>query len=113
MQAIVLGGSLRPVSASVSSSSAASEVYKRQPPACGRPSTAWPAGSATPAWCRTTSPVSYTHLRAHETPEHLVCRLLLDITIKPDSLPPPAPPDSRSAPMQATASAVHTPRPPR
>ena len=24
-----------------------------------------------------TPPVSYTHLRAHETPEHLVCRLLL------------------------------------
>ena len=24
-------------------------------------------------------PVSYTHLRAHETPEHLVCRLLLEI----------------------------------
>src|SRR5678815_3512445 len=24
-----------------------------------------------------TNPVSYTHLRAHETPEHLVCRLLL------------------------------------
>src|SRR5678815_5951856 len=24
-----------------------------------------------------TLPVSYTHLRAHETPEHLVCRLLL------------------------------------
>src|SRR5678816_4437722 len=24
-----------------------------------------------------TIPVSYTHLRAHETPEHLVCRLLL------------------------------------
>src|SRR5678815_3134826 len=23
------------------------------------------------------TPVSYTHLRAHETPEHLVCRLLL------------------------------------
>ena len=23
-------------------------------------------------------PVSYTHLRAHETPEHLVCRLLLE-----------------------------------
>src|SRR5678816_557378 len=22
------------------------------------------------------TPVSYTHLRAHETPEHLVCRLL-------------------------------------
>ena len=32
---------------------------------------------------RTTDPVrmytvSYTHLRAHETPEHLVCRLLLE-----------------------------------
>src|SRR5674536_67710 len=26
------------------------------------------------AWAET---VSYTHLRAHETPEHLVCRLLL------------------------------------
>src|SRR5674536_379427 len=27
---------------------------------------------------RLTIPVSYTHLRAHETPEHLVCRLLLE-----------------------------------
>eukprot|EP00658_Telonema_sp_P-2_P000588 TRINITY_DN10222_c0_g1_i8.p1 TRINITY_DN10222_c0_g1~~TRINITY_DN10222_c0_g1_i8.p1 ORF type:complete len:129 (-),score=39.87 TRINITY_DN10222_c0_g1_i8:71-457(-) len=26
----------------------------------------------------TPTPVSYTHLRAHETPEHLVCRLLLE-----------------------------------
>eukprot|EP00658_Telonema_sp_P-2_P083666 TRINITY_DN9122_c0_g1_i4.p1 TRINITY_DN9122_c0_g1~~TRINITY_DN9122_c0_g1_i4.p1 ORF type:complete len:363 (-),score=130.18 TRINITY_DN9122_c0_g1_i4:1-1089(-) len=26
----------------------------------------------------TGGPVSYTHLRAHETPEHLVCRLLLE-----------------------------------
>ena len=25
-----------------------------------------------------TGAVSYTHLRAHETPEHLVCRLLLE-----------------------------------
>ena len=25
-----------------------------------------------------TTAVSYTHLRAHETPEHLVCRLLLE-----------------------------------
>src|SRR5678815_1827350 len=31
---------------------------------------------ATPAPLIT--PVSYTHLRAHETPEHLVCRLLLE-----------------------------------
>src|SRR5674536_289826 len=28
------------------------------------------------------SAVSYTHLRAHETPEHLVCRLLLEKTKK-------------------------------
>src|SRR5678815_1965797 len=28
--------------------------------------------------CRALGPVSYTHLRAHETPEHLVCRLLLE-----------------------------------
>src|SRR5674536_379902 len=28
------------------------------------------------AYLRAWSPVSYTHLRAHETPEHLVCRLL-------------------------------------
>src|SRR5674536_392038 len=27
---------------------------------------------------REREPVSYTHLRAHETPEHLVCRLLLE-----------------------------------
>eukprot|EP01017_Pseudomicrothorax_dubius_P024430 TRINITY_DN2595_c0_g3_i2.p1 TRINITY_DN2595_c0_g3~~TRINITY_DN2595_c0_g3_i2.p1 ORF type:complete len:246 (-),score=42.03 TRINITY_DN2595_c0_g3_i2:4-645(-) len=31
------------------------------------------AGGASPK-----IPVSYTHLRAHETPEHLVCRLLLE-----------------------------------
>src|SRR5674536_58692 len=36
--------------------------------------------SALPAVARVLGPgpVSYTHLRAHETPEHLVCRLLLE-----------------------------------
>eukprot|EP00658_Telonema_sp_P-2_P023472 TRINITY_DN19410_c0_g1_i4.p1 TRINITY_DN19410_c0_g1~~TRINITY_DN19410_c0_g1_i4.p1 ORF type:complete len:245 (-),score=58.59 TRINITY_DN19410_c0_g1_i4:75-809(-) len=29
-------------------------------------------------WKSTVGTVSYTHLRAHETPEHLVCRLLLE-----------------------------------
>src|SRR5678815_6061606 len=29
--------------------------------------------------------VSYTHLRAHETPEHLVCRLLLEKKKKKDN----------------------------
>eukprot|EP00658_Telonema_sp_P-2_P069359 TRINITY_DN58538_c0_g1_i1.p1 TRINITY_DN58538_c0_g1~~TRINITY_DN58538_c0_g1_i1.p1 ORF type:complete len:132 (-),score=39.02 TRINITY_DN58538_c0_g1_i1:82-477(-) len=32
----------------------------------------------------TTGTVSYTHLRAHETPEHLVCRLLLEKKKKKD-----------------------------
>src|SRR5678815_5829134 len=30
------------------------------------------------AYTKNPNPVSYTHLRAHETPEHLVCRLLLE-----------------------------------
>src|SRR5678815_3367484 len=29
-------------------------------------------------WALAVGSVSYTHLRAHETPEHLVCRLLLE-----------------------------------
>eukprot|EP00658_Telonema_sp_P-2_P034564 TRINITY_DN25221_c0_g1_i2.p1 TRINITY_DN25221_c0_g1~~TRINITY_DN25221_c0_g1_i2.p1 ORF type:complete len:256 (+),score=34.97 TRINITY_DN25221_c0_g1_i2:3-770(+) len=40
------------------------------------------AAASQPAFKRRHSslyyPVSYTHLRAHETPEHLVCRLLLE-----------------------------------
>ncbi len=35
-----------------------------------------PAGAIAEA--AAAQPVSYTHLRAHETPEHLVCRLLLE-----------------------------------
>ena len=31
-------------------------------------------------------PVSYTHLRAHETPEHLVCRLLLEKKKTPQTI---------------------------
>src|SRR5678815_5894212 len=30
------------------------------------------------AFGNASGPVSYTHLRAHDTPEHLVCRLLLE-----------------------------------
>src|SRR5678816_3596950 len=30
------------------------------------------------SWSAAKTAVSYTHLRAHETPEHLVCRLLLE-----------------------------------
>ena len=33
------------------------------------------------------APVSYTHLRAHETPEHLVCRLLLENKNSPTHYP--------------------------
>src|SRR5674536_218549 len=35
----------------------------------------WMLDSSSPFYI---APVSYTHLRAHETPEHLVCRLLLE-----------------------------------
>ena len=35
-------------------------------------------GSLTVTSSNSLDPVSYTHLRAHETPEHLVCRLLLE-----------------------------------
>eukprot|EP00658_Telonema_sp_P-2_P036351 TRINITY_DN26322_c0_g1_i1.p1 TRINITY_DN26322_c0_g1~~TRINITY_DN26322_c0_g1_i1.p1 ORF type:complete len:151 (+),score=15.50 TRINITY_DN26322_c0_g1_i1:321-773(+) len=38
-----------------------------------------PAFLVSPTWkWGMDTPVSYTHLRAHETPEHLVCRLLLE-----------------------------------
>src|SRR5678815_5562848 len=47
----------------------------------GRTSSARSGGRASPAARHAAAsrrtPVSYTHLRAHETPEHLVCRLLL------------------------------------
>eukprot|EP00658_Telonema_sp_P-2_P022234 TRINITY_DN18884_c0_g1_i6.p1 TRINITY_DN18884_c0_g1~~TRINITY_DN18884_c0_g1_i6.p1 ORF type:complete len:225 (-),score=29.81 TRINITY_DN18884_c0_g1_i6:18-692(-) len=40
---------------------------------CQAPRPAMPVAAA-----QVGGPVSYTHLRAHETPEHLVCRLLLE-----------------------------------
>src|SRR5678815_3984049 len=51
--------------------------YEQMPsPTGGLPSrvrnSAWPKARGT------FIPVSYTHLRAHETPEQLVCRLLLE-----------------------------------
>src|SRR5674536_397975 len=65
---------LRPPRATLSSSSAASDVYKRQ------------AGYQSVSHASRFQGLnhsshladSYTHLRAHETPEHLVCRLLLE-----------------------------------
>src|SRR5678816_1557595 len=62
----------RPPRSTLDRSSAASDVYKRQ--GRHRPDhhhVHADAGEARDA-------VSYTHLRAHETPEHLVCRLLLE-----------------------------------
>src|SRR5674536_367015 len=62
----------RPPRSTLSSSSAASDVYKRQIVYCPVPPLQHePEMIAAAA-------VSYTHLRAHETPEHLVCRLLLE-----------------------------------
>ncbi|WP_460379535.1 hypothetical protein, partial [Staphylococcus aureus] len=60
-------------------SSAASDVYKRQPlkrsPNAGNRCPASPRARAVS--------VSYTHLRAHETCADLVCRLLLEKTPSP------------------------------
>src|SRR5674536_368771 len=65
----------RPPRSTLSSSSAASDVYKRQPEP-DRVTSIKEAPDGT--WdVQTRDAVSYTHLRAHETPEHLVCRLLL------------------------------------
>eukprot|EP00658_Telonema_sp_P-2_P060016 TRINITY_DN49064_c0_g1_i1.p1 TRINITY_DN49064_c0_g1~~TRINITY_DN49064_c0_g1_i1.p1 ORF type:complete len:199 (+),score=31.68 TRINITY_DN49064_c0_g1_i1:422-1018(+) len=56
-------------------------------PVSSRIATIYPGGCSEPigsmAWAQHAAgifglPVSYTHLRAHETPEHLVCRLLLE-----------------------------------
>ncbi|WP_460366091.1 hypothetical protein [Staphylococcus aureus] len=56
----------RPPRSTRKESSAASDVYKRQ---------VYAASTLRSPRC---SPVSYTHLRAHETLSDLVCRLLLE-----------------------------------
>src|SRR5674536_375867 len=82
----------RPPRSTLSSSSAASDVYKRQGwRHRGRASDAGskdPGGAADRRRERPPGPgaVSYTHLRAHETPEHLVCRLLLRAHETPEHL---------------------------
>src|SRR5428012_23945 len=63
----------RPPRSTQSRSSAASDVYKRQRPTHARFS-ACAEGQRRAA----RAPVSYTHLRAHETRHDLVCRLLLE-----------------------------------
>src|SRR5450756_4111 len=68
----------RPPRSTQSRSSAASDVYKRQDRS--RTNRSYDR-DRTPAILRRsccTRPVSYTHLRAHETRHDLVCRLLLE-----------------------------------
>ena len=76
----------RPPRSTLDRSSAASDVYKRQGLSVEardvrpdrrrhRPEEQAQAGSELTA---ATNPVSYTHLRAHETVLDLVCRLLLE-----------------------------------
>ena len=55
------------------------DLAHRHPPLRGLISIATPAMRDLAERVRQScNPVSYTHLRAHETPEHLVCRLLLE-----------------------------------
>ena len=78
----------RPPRSTQSRSSAASDVYKRQVKSIYKKEKPkdWMLYnsddenvSKTGNWASIEA-VSYTHLRAHETPEHLVCRLLLEKT---------------------------------
>ena len=83
----------RPPRSTLDRSSAASDVYKRQ--AVERPARARPRAyiilhhklqrrrPRSPG--RLFDPVSYTHLRAHETVLDLVCRLLLEKKKQEDS----------------------------
>src|SRR5428012_21319 len=70
----------RPPRSTQSRSSAASDVYKRQVRRLARRQIDQGIHFLVP--CGTTgespTPVSYTHLRAHETRHDLVCRLLLE-----------------------------------
>src|SRR5664280_3461562 len=67
----------RPPRSTLSSSSAASDVYKRQ--RSPLPCSPAPASPSTASGISPTSiSVSYTHLRAHETVLDIVCRLLLE-----------------------------------
>ena len=76
----------RPPRSTLDRSSAASDVYKRQ--ACTQAGRAEGAvrllavsktfGADAVAQAHAAGPVSYTHLRAHETVLDLVCRLLLE-----------------------------------
>ena len=76
----------RPPRSTLDRSSAASDVYKRQPLTSGEVETATTrngavarcAGKTVDHQFRSAEPVSYTHLRAHETVLDLVCRLLLE-----------------------------------
>ena len=76
----------RPPRSTQSRSSAASDVYKRQvvraATGAGRRNgvarRALPGVDVGVAAARDVAPVSYTHLRAHETVLDLVCRLLLE-----------------------------------
>src|SRR5678816_4875441 len=90
----------RPPRSTLDRSSAASDVYKRQTGSSPRWRISRPPRPTT--WSR---PVSYTHLRAHETPEHLVCRLLLEK--KNNAAPLPTP--THSAPPHHHASRPPTP----
>ena len=76
----------RPPRSTLDRSSAASDVYKRQLSGRDEGEASLRAGTAARAAAGTVAgvlddhhrPVSYTHLRAHETVLDLVCRLLLE-----------------------------------
>ena len=67
--------------AGVSSVAGASDLLAEKSPATGEQTPRSNSSQKTQKNLKTQKtfiPVSYTHLRAHETPEHIVCRLLLE-----------------------------------
>src|SRR5678816_1799173 len=65
----------QPPRSTLDRSSAASDVYKRQPSVSPENTYILDNGQR---GCLCIGAVFYTHLIAHETPEHVVCRLLLE-----------------------------------
>ena len=97
----------RPPRSTLDRSSAASDVYKRQgihdvlakSKGSSNPHNVVKATIDALLQMRdpaTVAPVSYTHLRAHETVLDLVCRLLLEKKKNTTTPPPPLPPPHKT-----------------
>eukprot|EP00658_Telonema_sp_P-2_P002158 TRINITY_DN10818_c0_g2_i1.p1 TRINITY_DN10818_c0_g2~~TRINITY_DN10818_c0_g2_i1.p1 ORF type:complete len:499 (-),score=61.70 TRINITY_DN10818_c0_g2_i1:91-1587(-) len=76
------GGDTKLTTSAIATATSSFPAVNHLPPSSSSPPSSQRAGTlrfiAEQASIGRALPVSYTHLRAHETPEHLVCRLLLE-----------------------------------